>query len=92
MITKHICENGVRIIHEKMPYVRSVAIGVWIEAGSGDELNAEAGIAHFIEHMLFKGTPSRTARTIAEEFDRMGGDLNAFTSKDMTCFYATVLN
>jgi predicted Zn-dependent peptidase len=91
MISKHICTNGVRIIHEKMPYVRSVAIGVCIEAGSQDELKGEEGLAHFIEHMLFKGTPTRSARTIAEQFDRMGGDVNAFTSKDMTCFYATVL-
>ena len=92
MITKHICANGVRIVHERMPHVRSVALGIWIEAGSGDESDTEAGIAHFIEHMLFKGTATRTARTIAEEFDRIGGDLNAFTSKDMTCFYATVLS
>ena len=74
-----------------MPYVRSVALGVWIEAGSADESPAEEGIAHFIEHMLFKGTTSRSARKIAEEFDSIGGDMNAFTSKEMTCFYATVL-
>ena len=91
MISKHICTNGVRIIHEKMPNVRSVALGVCIEAGSKDELKGEFGLAHFIEHMLFKGTPTRSARTIAEQFDRMGGDVNAFTSKDITCFYATVL-
>ena len=92
MIETYICANGVRIVHEKMPYVRSVAIGVWIEAGSADEHESESGIAHFIEHMLFKGTKTRSARTIAEEFDRIGGDMNAFTSKEMTCFYATVLN
>ena len=86
MISKHICTNGVRIIHEKMPYVRSVALGVCIEAGSQDELKGEEGIAHFIEHMLFKGTPTRSARTIAEQFDRMGGDVNAFTSKDHDLF------
>jgi predicted Zn-dependent peptidase len=91
MIESYTCSNGVRIIHEKMPYVRSVAIGIWIEAGSGDELEQEAGIAHFIEHMLFKGTTSRSARKIAEQFDRIGGDINAFTSKEMTCYYATVL-
>ena len=60
-------------------------------AGSGDEQESEAGIAHFIEHMLFKGTATRSARTIAEEFDRIGGDVNAFTSKEMTCYYTTVL-
>ena len=74
-----------------MPYVRSVAIGIWVEAGSADEKESEAGIAHFIEHMLFKGTTTRSARTIAEEFDRIGGDINAFTSKEMTCYYTTVL-
>lgn len=91
MISKQECANGIRIVHEHMPYSRSVAMGIWVEAGSADEQGAEAGIAHFIEHMLFKGTASRTARTIAEQFDRMGGDLNAFTSKEMTCFHATVL-
>lgn len=91
MIETHICQNGVRIVHEKMPHVRSVALGIWVGAGSGDEMESEAGIAHFIEHMLFKGTASRSARTIAEEFDRIGGDVNAFTSKEMTCYYTTVL-
>lgn len=92
MITKHNCANGLKVVHEHMPHVRSVALGVWIEAGSIDEIEAEAGIAHFIEHMLFKGTATRTARIIAEEFDRIGGDVNAFTSKDTTCFFATVLS
>jgi len=92
MVTKHVCANGVKIVHEKMPHVRSVALGIWIDAGSGDEIEAEAGIAHFIEHMLFKGTTKRTAKSIAEEFDRIGGDINAFTSKDTTCFFATVLS
>ena len=91
MIEKHVCPNGVRIVHEKMPHVRSVAIGIWVEAGSADEKESEAGIAHFIEHMLFKGTATRSARNIAEEFDRIGGDANAFTSKEMTCYYTTVL-
>ncbi|WP_203246270.1 M16 family metallopeptidase [Sporosarcina beigongshangi] len=91
MIEKYICPNGVRIVHEKMPYVRSVALGIWVGAGSGDEQESEAGIAHFIEHMLFKGTATRSARAIAEEFDRIGGDVNAFTSKEMTCYYTTVL-
>lgn len=92
MIKRTICENGVRIVHEKMPHIRSVAIGVWVEAGSADERQVERGIAHFIEHMLFKGTKTRSARQIAEEFDRIGGDINAFTSKEATCFYTTVLN
>lgn len=92
MINKYVCSNGVRIVHERMPHMRSVALGIWVDAGSGDELGEEEGIAHFIEHMLFKGTNDRTARMIAEEFDRLGGDLNAFTSKELTCFYTTVLN
>lgn len=92
MIEKTICRNGVRIVHEKMPYVKSVAIGVWVHAGSADELPEQAGIAHFIEHMLFKGTKTRSARMIAEQFDQIGGDLNAFTSKEMTCYYTTVLS
>ncbi len=91
MIEKHLCSNGVRIVHEKMPHLRSVAIGIWVGAGSGDEVESEAGIAHFVEHMLFKGTKLRSARTIAEEFDRIGGDVNAFTSKEMTCYSTTVL-
>ncbi|MFC5588380.1 M16 family metallopeptidase [Sporosarcina soli] len=91
MVEKYVCPNGVRIVHEKMPHVRSVAIGVWVGAGSLDERESESGIAHFIEHMLFKGTATRNARAIAEEFDRIGGEANAFTSKEMTCFYTTVL-
>ncbi|WP_339249781.1 pitrilysin family protein [Sporosarcina sp. FSL W8-0480] len=89
---KTICANGVRIIHEKMPYARSVAIGIWVKAGSLDENQEEWGLSHFIEHMLFKGTISRSAKAIAEQFDRIGGDINAYTSKEMTCFYTTVLD
>lgn len=91
MITKHLCKNGVRIIHEFMPQVRSVSLGIWVQAGSNDELQEEAGLAHFIEHMLFKGTKTETAKSIAEQFDRMGGELNAFTSKEATCLHTTVL-
>ncbi|HEX5564501.1 MAG TPA: pitrilysin family protein [Sporosarcina sp.] len=89
---KKICQNGVRIIHEKMPYVRSLAIGLCVKAGSIDETEKEWGLSHFIEHMLFKGTTTRSARMIAEQFDRIGGDINAYTSKEMTCYYATVLD
>lgn len=91
MITKYLCKNGVRIIHEYMPQARSVSLGIWVEAGSNDEFQEEAGLAHFIEHMLFKGTKMETAKSIAEQFDRMGGELNAFTSKEATCFHTTVL-
>lgn len=92
MIQTYSCSNGVRIVHEKMPHVQSVAIGLWVHAGSADETKEQEGIAHFIEHMLFKGTYTRSARMIAEQFDQIGGDLNAFTSKEMTCYYTTVLS
>lgn len=89
---KYTCENGVRIVHEKMPYVRSVAIGVLVKTGSINEAESEWGLSHFIEHMLFKGTPSRSAKMIAEQFDQIGGDINAYTSKEMTCYTTTVLD
>lgn len=91
MIREHTCENGVRIVHEKVLHARSLAVGVWIQAGSNDEGVDEAGIAHFIEHMLFKGTKKYSAKDIAEQFDRIGGELNAFTSKEATCFHTTIL-
>ncbi|MFC4617392.1 M16 family metallopeptidase [Camelliibacillus cellulosilyticus] len=92
MITKHTCSNGVRVLLEKIPSVRSVTIGIWIGTGSRYENEAINGISHFIEHMLFKGTGTRTARDIAEAFDRIGGQVNAFTSKEYTCLYARVLD
>lgn len=91
MIRKHRCKNGVRIVHEKVLHARSLAVGVWIQAGSNDEGADEAGSAHFIEHMLFKGTKKYSAKYIAEQFDRIGGELNAFTSKEATCFHTTIL-
>ena len=81
MVKKYTCPNGVRILVEKLPYVRSVSMGIWVNVGSGNESPEENGLTHFIEHMLFKGTYSRTAKEIAESFDRIGGQLNAFTSK-----------
>ena len=85
-------KNGVRIVAEQMPHVRSLSVGIWVNAGSRYETVEENGITHFIEHMLFKGTKNRTARQIAEEFDRIGGEINAFTSKEHTCYYAKVLD
>ena len=85
-------KNGLRIIGERMPSFRSVSVGLWVESGSQYETPAEHGISHFIEHMLFKGTEKRTARDIAEEMDAVGGQLNAFTSKECTCFYAKVVD
>lgn len=92
MLQKYTSQNGVRIISEHIPHVRSVAVGVWVHTGSRHEKPNENGLTHFIEHMLFKGTGTRTARQIAEEFDRIGGHVNAFTAKEYTCYYAKVLD
>lgn len=85
-------QNGVRVLVEPVPTVRSVAIGLWIAAGARYEQPNQRGIAHFIEHMIFKGTPKRNARQIAEEIEGRGGVLNAFTDKEITCYYARVLS
>ncbi len=92
MITRYTCANGVRIVLEPMSTVRSVAIGVWIGTGSRHESAQNNGISHFLEHMFFKGTEKHTAREIAEAFDSIGGQVNAFTSKEYTCYYAKVLD
>ncbi|EMR07505.1 Protease 3 precursor [Bhargavaea cecembensis DSE10] len=91
MIQTRKCPNGVRIVTEQMPHVRSVAIGIWVMAGARNETAGEAGMAHFIEHMLFKGTSVRTAKDIAEAIDRTGGEINAYTAMEETCFYVNVL-
>ncbi|MBZ5749920.1 MULTISPECIES: M16 family metallopeptidase [Metabacillus] len=92
MIKRYTCQNGVRIVLENIPTVRSVAIGVWIGTGSRNENVQNNGVSHFLEHMFFKGTKTRTAREIAESFDSIGGQVNAFTSKEYTCYYAKVLD
>lgn len=92
MLNKYTCQNGVRIVLEHIPTVRSVAIGVWIGTGSRNEDLQNNGISHFLEHMFFKGTTTRTAKEIAESFDSIGGQVNAFTSKEYTCYYAKVLD
>ncbi|MCH5278498.1 MAG: insulinase family protein [Christensenellaceae bacterium] len=92
MVFRNTLPNGLRIVGETMDNYRSVSIGVWIGAGSIYENSAESGAAHFIEHMLFKGTEGRSAARIAEEIDAIGGNLNAFTSKECTCFYVKVLD
>lgn len=84
--------NGVRVVTEQVSSVRSAAIGVWVGTGSRQEKAGEGGSAHFIEHMLFKGTESRTAADIARETDGIGGQINAFTTKECTCYYARVLD
>ncbi|HEX3012290.1 MAG TPA: pitrilysin family protein, partial [Syntrophomonadaceae bacterium] len=84
--------NGATLIVEDIPYLRSAAIGVFIKVGSRHEPNSIAGASHFVEHMIFKGTESRSAREIAESFESIGGQLNAFTSREYTCVYARTLD
>ena len=91
MIRKSVLSNGVRVLTEAMPQVLSSTIGVWVENGSRYETGDENGVSHFIEHLLFKGTESRSAAEIAEQMDAVGGVLNAFTGKEYTCYYAKVL-
>jgi len=89
---KTVLSNGVRVISEEIPHVRSVSIGLWVDVGSRDEDPSTNGIAHFIEHMVFKGTRKRSIRDIAQSLESVGGYLNAFTGKEHTCFYARVLD
>jgi predicted Zn-dependent peptidase len=91
-ITRTEFTSGLRVVTERMPGVRSVSIGIWVLAGSRDVRPAISGHCHFLEHLLFKGTESRTALDIAEAFDAVGGDVNAFTAKEYTCYYARVLD
>ncbi|MGE4352518.1 MAG: M16 family metallopeptidase [Oscillospiraceae bacterium] len=85
-------QNGVRIVYEQVPYVRSAAVGIWVGVGSRYERKDESGSAHFIEHMLFKGTEKRTANQLADIMDSIGGHINAYTTRETTCFYARVLD
>ncbi len=85
---KTVLDNGITVMSEPMDSVRSVALGIWFAVGSRDELPDEAGLSHFMEHMMFKGTSARTAQQISESFDRLGAELNAFTSKEYTCYYS----
>jgi len=89
---KTVLPNGIRLVSEQMPHVRSVAVGVWVETGSRHEPGARAGVSHFIEHLVFKGTESRTAEEVARAVDSVGGQMDAFTTKEHTCFYVTVLD
>ncbi|HID98311.1 MAG TPA: insulinase family protein [Thermodesulfobacteriaceae bacterium] len=90
--SKTVLPNGIRVLTEHMPGIRSVSVGIWVTTGSRDESLSCAGISHFIEHMIFKGTARRSALDIAKAFDQMGGLSNAFTSKETTCFHAKVLD
>jgi predicted Zn-dependent peptidase len=89
---KTILDNGIRVVAEQVPAVKSVSLGIWVEAGSRDEEDPVAGISHFAEHMFFKGTRRRNAFEIAQEMDGLGGELNAFTSRETTTFYVKVLD
>jgi predicted Zn-dependent peptidase len=91
-VKKNILSNGVKIISKEMPYVRSVALGIWVNVGARDENGAENGLSHFIEHMIFKGTKTRSAIQIAKEFDAIGGQSNAFTAMEHTCYHGKVID
>ena len=92
MYQKTVLANGVRIITEEIEHVRSAALGIWVGAGSRDEREGYEGISHFMEHMFFKGTEQRNARALAESLEAVGGQLNAFTTKEYTCYYAKILD
>jgi predicted Zn-dependent peptidase len=92
VINKALLPNGVKIISQKTPHIRSVSMGVWVNVGARDENNEQNGLSHFIEHMIFKGTARRSAYQIAKEFDAIGGHTNAFTSMEHTCYHAKVLD
>lgn len=89
---KIVLHNGIRIVTEKIPYLRSISIGIWINSGSRDEEDKNSGISHFLEHLAFKGTEKRSARQIAFEMDSIGGQIDAFTSREYTCYSAKVLD
>lgn len=92
MVNIKTLKNGIRVAVEEIPYVRSVSFGIWVKNGSRDENINNNGISHFIEHMLFKGTFKRSAKDIAEEMDALGGQINAYTTKEYTCYHTRVLD
>lgn len=89
---KAVLENGLTLVGECHPYVRSISLGLWVRVGSGQETPKLNGVSHFIEHMVFKGTEKRSALEIATVLESLGGDLNAFTDREITCFHSTVLS
>jgi len=91
-VTTETLPSGLRLVTESMPHVRSVTVGVWLTRGSRHESDVESGVAHFVEHMLFKGTTSRSAQQIAQEIDSIGGQLDAFTAKEYASYYIKVLD
>src|SRR5712671_3657682 len=91
-VCRTVLPGGLRVVTEFLPAVRSVALGIWVGVGSRDEDHAHAGATHYLEHLLFKGTRRRTALEISAEMDAAGGEMNAFTAKEYTCYYARVLD
>jgi len=91
-VRRTILPGGIRVVTEAMPLVRSVSLGIWVGVGSRDESARLAGASHFLEHLLFKGTPRRSALDISAAIEAVGGDINAFTTKEYTCYYARVLD
>ncbi len=91
-VRRTVLPGGLRVVTEFLPAVRSVALGIWVGVGSRDEDHAHAGATHYLEHLLFKGTSRRTALEISAEMDAVGGEMNAFTAKEYTCYYARVLD
>ena len=92
MVDIRTLDNGIRVALEPISYVRSISFGIWVKNGSRNELPWENGVSHYIEHMMFKGTENRTARQIAEEMDALGGQINAYTTKEYTCYHTRVLD
>src|SRR5215510_13820170 len=92
MVIAETLPSGLRLVTEQMPHVRSVTVGVWVSRGSRHESDAESGVAHFVEHMLFKCSTSRSARDIAQTIDSIGGQLDAFTAKEYAAYYVKVLD
>src|ERR1700690_402066 len=91
-VSRTVLPGGLRVVTEFLPAVRSVALGIWVGVGSRDEDETHAGATHYLEHLLFKGTRKRSALEISSEMDAVGGELNAFTAKEYTCYYARVLD
>src|SRR6202158_2184418 len=91
-VRRTVLPGGLRVVTEFLPAVRSVALGIWVGVGSRDEDETHAGATHYLEHLLFKGTRKRTALDISAAMDAVGGELNAFTGKEFTCYYARVLD
>src|SRR5437870_5787921 len=92
LIVRDVLDNGLRILTEQMSHVRSISLGVWLTSGSRHESDENSGIAHFVEHMLFKGTATRSAEDIAQAVDSIGGQLDAFTAKEYASYYVKVLD